>query len=100
MVELLTPLMAGTVLALSAVWEPLDTLEASPYFSTLGHTLQTLGIILAGAVIAFFMVWAEYSVIKETSALTFMIAGTCKEVFTGGWALCSQVCHAWGQHAC
>ncbi|MEW5301121.1 MAG: hypothetical protein WDW36_004000 [Sanguina aurantia] len=82
MVELLTPFMAGTVLALSAAWEPLGTLGASPYFSTPGHTLQTLGIILAGAVIAFFMVWAEYSVIKETSALTFMIAGTCKEVFT------------------
>lgn len=25
-------------------------------------------------------------VIKETSALTFMIAGTVKEVVTGGWA--------------
>ncbi len=28
-------------------------------------------------------VWTEYKVIKETSALTFMIAGTCKEVVTG-----------------
>ena len=36
-----------------------------------------------GAIIAFLMVWTEFKVIKETSALTFMIAGTVKEVVTG-----------------
>jgi hypothetical protein len=29
------------------------------------------------------LVWTEYRLIKETSALTFMIAGTCKEIVTG-----------------
>ena len=28
-------------------------------------------------------VWTEFKVIKETSALTFMVAGTCKEIVTG-----------------
>lgn len=28
-------------------------------------------------------VWAEFNVIKETSALTFMVAGIIKEVLTG-----------------
>jgi hypothetical protein len=30
-------------------------------------------------------VWTEFKVIKETSALTFMVAGIIKEVLTGGW---------------
>jgi hypothetical protein len=37
-----------------------------------------------GGVIAFAMVWTEFKVIQETSALTFMIAGTFKEIVTGG----------------
>lgn len=59
------------------VWH---TLPGSPYFTTLYHASATFLVILAGACIAFLMVWAEYKVIKETSALTFMIAGIVKEV--------------------
>jgi len=29
------------------------------------------------------MVWVEFTVIAQTSALTFMVAGTFKEVVTG-----------------
>eukprot|EP00798_Chlamydomonas_sp_ICE-L_P015942 gene15942-22074_t len=81
--ETLTPVMAVTMLILSLAWEQLwVTLPTSPYFLTLAHTGITTLIILVGAVMAFLMVWTEYKVIKETSALTFMIAGTCKEVVT------------------
>ena len=36
--------------------------------------------------IAFLMVWTEFTVIAETSALTFMVAGTFKEIITGARA--------------
>ncbi|KAG2496800.1 hypothetical protein HYH03_005207 [Edaphochlamys debaryana] len=81
--ELLTPVMSITVLVFSLAWEELwDVLPNSPYFEGLEHSMLTLLVIAAGAVIAFLMVWTEYQVIKETSALTFMIAGTVKEVVT------------------
>jgi hypothetical protein len=32
------------------------------------------------------MVWTEFTVIAETSALTFMVAGTFKEIVTGARA--------------
>lgn len=81
--EVLTPIMSVTVLVLSIIWERLwDVLPGSIYFSSINHSLITLAVIMAGAVIAFLMVWTEYMVIKETSALTFLIAGTFKEVVT------------------
>eukprot|EP00879_Flechtneria_rotunda_P012185 GHRR01012726.1.p1 GENE.GHRR01012726.1~~GHRR01012726.1.p1 ORF type:complete len:284 (+),score=81.44 GHRR01012726.1:382-1233(+) len=81
--EVLTPVMSITTLLLSLATEQLwNTLPGSPYFSSLEHILFTLLVIFVGAVIAFLMVWTEYQVIKETSALTFMIAGTVKEVVT------------------
>ncbi len=36
-------------------------------------------------------VWTEYKVIKETSALTFMIAGTVKEVVSGEGTCCTSI---------
>lgn len=81
--ELLTPVMSATVLMFSLAWERLwSVLPSSPYFESFHHSLITFIIILAGGTIAFLMVWTEYQVIKETSALTFMIAGTVKEVVT------------------
>eukprot|EP00775_Hariotina_reticulata_P003160 gene3160-3438_t len=81
--EVLTPVMSVTMLLLSLVSEQLWlTLPASYYFNSMEHTLITIALIFAGAIIAFLMVWTEYQVIKETSALTFMIAGTVKEVVT------------------
>ena len=68
----------------SLLWERLwVTLPASVYFETPRRTSFTLLLIFVGACLAFFLVWAEYQLIKETSALTFMIAGTVKEVLTG-----------------
>lgn len=48
-----------------------------------------------------FQVWAEYKVIKETSALTFMIAGTVKEVATGARShpsIAAMPCGSRGRH--
>eukprot|EP00195_Chlamydomonas_chlamydogama_P011097 CAMPEP_0202891508 /NCGR_PEP_ID=MMETSP1392-20130828/1552_1 /ASSEMBLY_ACC=CAM_ASM_000868 /TAXON_ID=225041 /ORGANISM="Chlamydomonas chlamydogama, Strain SAG 11-48b" /LENGTH=439 /DNA_ID=CAMNT_0049575287 /DNA_START=181 /DNA_END=1500 /DNA_ORIENTATION=- len=81
MVEGLTPVMSVTVLVVSLAVEKLwVVLPASPYFHGLSHVCITLGLMFLGALLAFLMVWAEYQVIQETSALTFMVAGTCKEV--------------------
>ncbi|WIA14322.1 hypothetical protein OEZ85_002852 [Tetradesmus obliquus] len=81
--EVLTPVMSVTTLLLSLATEQLwHVLPSSPYFNSAPHLLITALLILTGALIAFLMVWAEYQVIKETSALTFMIAGTVKEVVT------------------
>jgi hypothetical protein len=61
--ELLTPVMSATTMLLSLVSERLwHTLPGSPYFSSLERCLLTLCIILFGALLAFFMVWAEYQV--------------------------------------
>ncbi|GLI64396.1 hypothetical protein VaNZ11_007662 [Volvox africanus] len=81
--EQLTPVMSITALMFSLAWEELwDVLPSSVYFNSTQHTVLTILAIMLGALIAFLMVWTEYQVIKETSALIFMIAGTVKEVVT------------------
>jgi len=82
LLEKLTPIMCGIVLFVSVCVERWHHLNRSPYFETSEQTFSTFGIIIALGVIAFLMVWTEFKVIKETSALTFMVAGTCKEVVT------------------
>lgn len=57
--EALTPVMSGTVLLLSLVWERLwVTLPASIYFESLRQTGISMGLILVGAIIAFLLVRA------------------------------------------
>ena len=77
--------MAITVGFMSLVAEQLwNVIPASPYFASVEALGVTAGCILFGGLIAFLMVWVEFSVIAETSALTFMVAGTFKEIVTGG----------------
>ena len=79
----LMPIMAVTVAAVSLAAERLwATLPGSPYFATPRAACVTLGLVSGGASIAFAMVWTEFAVIKATSALTFMVAGTFKEIVT------------------
>lgn len=79
----LTPVMSATLGIVSLAHERLwSTLPSSPYFAGWGHCLLTAGIIATGGIIAFLMVWAEFALISHTSALTFMVAGTFKEVVT------------------
>jgi solute carrier family 35 protein C2 len=82
--------MGLTLLVLSLAHERLwERLPASPYFANAWMVLLSLAIIFAGALIAFAMVVAEFALIANTSALTFMVAGTFKEIVTGGcrWVL-------------
>lgn len=76
--------MSITVAIMSLAFERLwVVIPGSPYFDSLESLGFTLLIMLCGGVIAFFMVWTEFAVIANTSALTFMIAGTFKELVTG-----------------
>lgn len=76
--------MAGTVALMSLLVEHLwDRLPGSPYFASPAHVGVTALILCVGALLAFMMVWVEFTVIAQTSALTFMVAGTFKEVVTG-----------------
>ena len=59
-------------------------LPGSPYFASPAHVGITALILSVGALLAFMMVWVEFTVIAQTSALTFMVAGTFKEVVTSG----------------
>ncbi len=62
------------------LWAVIPT---SPYFDSTRALALTAGLMLCGGLIAFLMVWVEFTVISETSALTFMVAGTFKEIVTG-----------------
>ena len=80
----LTPVMGITLLLISLVHERLwATLPASPYFENAWHTTLSAAIMFFGGLIAFAMVLAEFTLIANTSALTFMVAGTFKEIVTG-----------------
>ncbi|KAL4448483.1 hypothetical protein ABPG75_005702 [Micractinium tetrahymenae] len=79
----LTPVMGITLLILSLAHEQLwETLPGSPYFASLPRTLLSIAIIFGFALVAFCMVVAEFALIANTSALTFMVAGTFKEIVT------------------
>ena len=76
--------MAITVGFMSLLVERLwVVIPVSPYFSSLASLSITVACVLLGGLIAFLMVWVEFTVIAETSALTFMVAGTFKEIVTG-----------------
>lgn len=84
----LTPIMGLTMAIFSLGFEQLwATLPSSPYFSSLTHSAVTMAVLGMGGVIAFLMVWAEFAVIANTSALTFLVAGTFKEIVTVGAAV-------------
>ncbi|KAG7670945.1 hypothetical protein Ndes2437A_g04581 [Nannochloris sp. 'desiccata'] len=84
----LTPIMGVTLAIISVSFEKLwVVLPDSPYFSSFGHCLFTTLILAVGGVIAFSMVWAEFMLIANTSALTFLVAGTFKEIVTVGAAV-------------
>lgn len=76
--------MSITVAIMSMAFERLwVVIPGNPYFDSLQSLGFTSLIMLVGGIIAFFMVWTEFAVIANTSALTFMIAGTFKELVTG-----------------
>ena len=83
----LPAVMAATLLSISLVVERLwAVFPGSPYFASLSHAGLTTLILAFGGCLGFMMVWVEFTVIQETSALTFMVAGTFKEIVTGALA--------------
>lgn len=87
-IQALTPIMGLTLLITSLCTENLwKSLPNSPYFSSGLHIFLTCLILIAGGLIALCMVWAEFTLIANTSALTFMVAGTFKEIVTVGAAV-------------
>ncbi|KAJ1328469.1 hypothetical protein BSLG_010201 [Batrachochytrium salamandrivorans] len=52
----------------------------SNFFSTVGSSLQTLAILMAGALLAFCMTLAEYYLIRNTSVVTLSVIGISKEI--------------------
>lgn len=84
----LLAVMAATLLSISLVVERLwAVFPGSPYFASLSHAGLTTLILAFGGCLGFMMVWVEFTVIQETSALTFMVAGTFKEIVTGVLAI-------------
>lgn len=80
--------MGITLFIISLFFENLwVALPSSPYFASPSHTVVTFLVLFAGGLIAFCMVWAEFALIASTSALTFMVAGTFKEIVTVGAAV-------------
>ncbi|KAI9358307.1 triose-phosphate transporter family-domain-containing protein [Zopfochytrium polystomum] len=76
----LAPVMAVTLGALAALTE--DGVWRSPYFATARSTAVILAAMLAGGVLAFMMLMAEFVLIGLTSVVTFSVAGIVKEVLT------------------
>mmetsp|Transcript_3811 Transcript_3811/g.6513 ORF Transcript_3811/g.6513 Transcript_3811/m.6513 type:complete len:460 (+) Transcript_3811:186-1565(+) len=79
----MTPLMSGIVLFFSFIIErPWTLIGKSAYFSSFGDFMLTSGFILFSGTVAFVMVLAEFVLVGETSAVTFTVAGSLKELLT------------------
>ena len=75
--------MASIVLFFSFVIErPWALIGTSAYFSSFEDLCLTLGFIVFSGFIAFNMVIAEFVLVAETSAVTFTVAGSLKELLT------------------
>ncbi|MEO2192057.1 MAG: hypothetical protein ABGY24_06410 [bacterium] len=86
-IELLSPIMGVTLLVTSICVERPWRLFHTAFFSSWTHAAIVFAVAFADALIALCMVYAEFTLIANTSALTFMVAGTFKEVVTIGAAV-------------
>ena len=86
-IELLSPIMGVTLLVTSICVERPWQLFRTAFFSSWTHAAIVFAVAFADALIALCMVYAEFTLIANTSALTFMVAGTFKEVVTIGAAV-------------
>ncbi|KAI8061809.1 triose-phosphate transporter family-domain-containing protein [Gilbertella persicaria] len=78
----LAPSQAIILLIISAGVEGYVTIFKSAFFITFGEGMHTIGIILAGGSLAFFMIMSEFFLIKRTSVVTLSVCGIFKEVAT------------------
>ena len=86
-IELLSPIMGVTLLVTSICVERPWQLFHTAFFSSWTHAAIVFAVAFADSLIALCMVYAEFTLIANTSALTFMVAGTFKEVVTIGAAV-------------
>ena len=76
----LAPLMGISVFIACGALEGLPF--GTTFFATVRSTIEILGLLAFGGVIAFIMVIFEYKLIKATSVVTFSVAGIAKEIIT------------------
>ena len=86
-IELLSPIMGLTLFVTSLLVEHPWRLFHTTFFESWGNAMIVFAVAFADALIALCMVYAEFTLIANTSALTFMVAGTFKEVVTIGAAV-------------
>ncbi|KAI8987053.1 Rrp15p-domain-containing protein [Pilobolus umbonatus] len=78
----LAPAQAIILLVLAAIVEGYITIFKSVFFITFSEGIHTIGIILLGGSLAFFMIMSEFFLIKRTSVVTLSVCGIFKEVAT------------------
>ncbi|OAD74191.1 hypothetical protein PHYBLDRAFT_112042, partial [Phycomyces blakesleeanus NRRL 1555(-)] len=78
----LAPVQAIVLLVLSGAVEGYITIFKSAFFVTFSDAMHTMGIILLGGSLAFFMIMSEFFLIKRTSVVTLSVCGIFKEVAT------------------
>ncbi|CEG67435.1 hypothetical protein RMATCC62417_03866 [Rhizopus microsporus] len=78
----LAPSQAIILLIISGLVEGYVHIFQSAFFITFDEGLHTVGVILAGGSLAFFMIVSEFFLIKRTSVVTLSVCGIFKEVAT------------------
>ncbi|EIE89371.1 hypothetical protein RO3G_14082 [Rhizopus delemar RA 99-880] len=78
----LAPSQAIILLIISGFVEGYITIFKSAFFISFAEGLRTIGVILAGGSLAFFMIVSEFFLIKRTSVVTLSVCGIFKEVAT------------------
>ncbi|OZJ04118.1 hypothetical protein BZG36_02865 [Bifiguratus adelaidae] len=77
----LSPVMFVTMLILSLSLEDVFTqIRTSEHFATLQLSLETIGLMWIGGLLAFAMTLAEFYLIKNTNTVTLSVAGVSKEI--------------------
>ena len=78
----MTPFIAFSLLIAALILEGISNLWHSKFFETFEGILQISGFIAFGGFIVFFLTMAEYTIVCETSVVTFAVAGIVKEIIT------------------
>lgn len=74
----LAPAQAVILIVLAAIVEGYPTIFGSEFFASFPTGMHTMFIVLAGGVLAFCMIMAEFFLIKRTSVVTLSVCGIFK----------------------
>ena len=67
-------------------------------FNDVGLLAKNMGLVLVGAVLAFFLEFSEFLLVSNTSSLTLSIAGIFKVMHLGHHVLCVYISHSLCEH--